>query len=74
MPYNEKLMLMKKYYSENIKETLTKKLKKHEINIIMGDFIAKVGKGRVWNVAGRLEWAIGSREVRGSYSFAKKKS
>ncbi|XP_057656846.1 craniofacial development protein 2-like [Diorhabda carinulata] len=44
-------------------ENLTRNLKKHEINIIMDDFNAKVGKRRVPGVAG--DFGLGQRNERG---------
>lgn len=52
---------IEKFYSDL--NELTKKLKKHELNIIMGDFNAKIGKGKVGNVVGWF--GLGDRNERG---------
>ncbi|XP_030756972.1 craniofacial development protein 2-like [Sitophilus oryzae] len=52
---------IEKFYSDL--NELTKKLKKHEINVIMGDFNAKVGKGRIENTVGGF--GLGDRNERG---------
>ena len=42
---------------------IVKQLKKHEVNLIIGDFNAKVGQGRVLDIVG--EHGLGSRNERG---------
>lgn len=43
--------------------TITKCLKKHHVNVILGDFNAKIGKGKVTDIIG--EYGLGIRNDRG---------
>lgn len=52
---------IEKFYSDL--NELTKKLRKHELNVIMGDFNAKVGKGKIGSVVGGF--GLGDRSERG---------
>lgn len=52
---------IEEFYSDL--EMLVKNLKKHDVNIIMGDFNAKIGKGKVENIVGNF--GLGLRNERG---------
>lgn len=57
---NEDIEKFYKHIDEALKVT-----KKHEINVILGDFNAKIGKGRVKNIVG--EHGLGIRNERGEW-------
>lgn len=54
--------MMGKIFYDEVKELL-KLTKKHDVNIIMGDFNAKIGRGRVEGLVG--SYGLGERNERG---------